>query len=200
MSIIRFNDFMANKFIYHSELMINFDEACKIFDKKNNIDMITYNNLDVVQLENVETMRTDENGHYFYEFEPPRCADIIDNIRIDCINIKHKICYLIGGSEYSPFFINEFLPVAAIYFRFVIKIIFLEKPNIDDKIYIYTRSYIMNEKDKNILKNNMVLTSYMIYNSGMCVDVNYYENNRIITNNMLLFPHGFTPHGHWVWK
>ena len=105
----------------------------------------------------------DTNGKYFYEYSVERLGEIVSNIHLDeSQNLDIKLTYYIGGIKYTPDEVNEFVLISARYHDFKIRFTFLEKPNHDYEFKLFLRYYIINNIDRKLLAQSIVVTKINI--------------------------------------
>ena len=173
---INYNEFMENVSIVHSDIAMNSHDAIKFFIlqreiHKEQIDMVTYNYKEKFLLFSSGFLQADENDNYFFEYTPKRDCDIIDNIEVRPINKNIKITYYIGGQQYDPQVVKEFIFVAAMYHEFKIRITFLEKPTENFEFVVHSRNYIIETELRKKLMVSRLNTDSNIYNEGMCTKI-----------------------------
>jgi hypothetical protein len=173
---INYDEFMKNASMVHSDLAMNYHDAIKIVilqreTHKEQIDMVTYNYKEKFLLFSSGFLQADENDNYFFEYTPKRDCDIIDNIEVRPINKNIKITYYIGGQQYDPQVVKEFIFVAAMYHEFKIRITFLEKPTENFEFVVHSRNYIMETELRKKLMVSRLTTNSNIYNQGMCTKI-----------------------------
>jgi hypothetical protein len=172
MEDIIYDKFMSEKTILHSDTVTNYSDGILfLLENESNADMITYNKTDKFLLLSVGVLNVDENNNYYYEYSVKRTGDIIDNIRIECQN-KIKVSYYIGGCQYHPDVVEQFIPVSAIYHDFTIRITFLEKPTNEIEFVIYSRIYLLGKEHRKNMARNTIITKSNIYRNGMCGQLN----------------------------
>jgi hypothetical protein len=174
--VIDLQDFLSSKKIMHSDTSTNFNDAIMFLVKnEKNADIITYNYTKQL-LFDTNLLEIDREGHYFYEYRPDKIGDIIDNIRFESSNLNNQLTYYIGGIKYAPEEVSEFVFISALFHEFKIRITFLEKPSPNDKFKILSRYYLINSKNRGLLQSSRVITKNNIYNYGMYIKLNNFEN------------------------
>ena len=173
---INYDEFMKNASIVHIDMAMNYSDAIKFFilqrgTHEEKIDMVTYNNKEKFLLFSSGFLQADENDNYFFEYTPKRDCDIMDNIEVRPISEKIKITYYIGGQQYEPQVVKEFIIVASPYHEFKIRITFLEKPTENFEFVIHSRNYIMDSELRKKLMVSRFITDSNIYEQGMCVKI-----------------------------
>ena len=173
---INYDEFMKNAYIIHSDMATNYHNALEFFilqrgTHKGQMDMVTYNNKEKFLLFSVGFLQADENDNYFFEYTPKRDCDIMDNIEVSPKNENIKITYFIGGYQYDPRVVKEFIYVAAMYHEFKIRITFLEKPSENFEFVVHSRNYIMESELRKKIMVSKLTTDSIIYAQGMCVKI-----------------------------
>lgn len=173
---INYDEFMKNASIIHSDMAMNYHNALEFFilqrgthGKK--IDMVTYNNKEKFLLFSAGFLQADEKDNYFFEYTPKRDCDIMDNIKVSPENENIKITYFIGGYQYDPRVVKEFIYLAAMYHEFKIRITFLEKPSENFEFVVHSRKYIMESELRKKIMVSKLTTFSIIYDKGMCVKI-----------------------------
>jgi len=174
MTEINYNEFMKNANITHSDMAMNYHNALEFFilhrgTHKGQMDMVTYYNKEKFLLFSAGFLQADENDNYFFEYTPKRDCDIMDNIEVRPVSEKIKITYYIGGQQYDPHNMKEFIIVASPYHEFKIRITFLEKPTENFEFVIHSRNYIMEPELRKKLMVSRLITDSNIYYQGMCL-------------------------------
>jgi len=173
---IIYDEFIKNAFTMHSDMAMNYHDALKFFilqreTLKEHLDMVTYHNKEKFLLFSAGFLQADENDNYFFEYTPKRDCDIMDNIEVRSINKNVKITYYIGGQQYEPQVVKEFVFTAAMYHDFKIRITFLEKPTENFEFVVYSKKYIMETELRKKLTVSRLVTDSNIYYQGMCVKI-----------------------------
>ena len=125
-----------------------------------NSSIISYNTTKNISLSNDVLI----DNTFIYSIE--READIIENIHFVSTDKNIKMTFIIGDNEYDN--INTFIYVSSMYNEIKLKFIFTEKPNLDDKIYISYKNYLLNVNERNNFIKNVVKTDTNIYSNGVC--------------------------------
>lgn len=164
---LNYEDVMNSLKIEHSNIITNTIDGLQILlNSKNN--GISYNRSRQFLLLNIALLEKDTDGNYFYEFILNRDGDIFDNFKFESTNKNLKFNYIIGGTKYESDGISELITVAASYSSLKVKVIFLEKPNIDDEFSISYRVYLLDIDTRNYLMNNSIQTKSNLYRDGVC--------------------------------
>lgn len=171
-----YNEFMEKASIVHSNDAMNYHDALKFFilqreTRKEHLDMVTYHNKEKFLLFSAGFLQADEKDNYFFEYTPKRDCDIMDNIKVSPENENIKITYFIGGYQYDPRVVKEFIYLAAMYHEFKIRITFLEKPSENFEFVVHSRKYIMESELRKKLMVSRLATDLNIYYQGMCVKI-----------------------------
>lgn len=162
-----YEDVMNNLKIEHSDIITNTIDGLQfLLDSKK--DGISYNKLRQFLLLNVAVLEKDTDGNYFYEFILTRDGDIFDNFKFESTNKNLKFNYIIGTTKYESYGMSELITVAASYSSLKVRVIFLEKPNIDDEFSISYRVYLLDIDTRNYLMNNSIKTKSNLYRDGVC--------------------------------
>jgi hypothetical protein len=180
---INYNAFMSNLTVLHSYGATNFIEGLeffvlnegKIIKKEINereINAITYDNTDKFLLFSNNSLQTDIDSNYYFEYTPKRECEIMDNINIKPIDKNIIISYYIGGHKYDPHVVKEFVFVSAMYNEFKIRFTFLEMPTENYEFSVCSRNYILKNDLRNYMRNNTLITDSMRYFEGMCIGYN----------------------------
>ena len=184
---INYNAFMSNLTVLHSYGATNFIEGLeffvlnegKIIKKEINeeinereINAITYDNTDKFLLFSNNSLQTDIDSNYYFEYTPKRECEIMDNINIKPIDKNIIISYYIGGHKYDPHVVKEFVFVSAMFHDFKIRFTFLEIPTKNYEFSVCSRNYILNKDLRKYLCENTVITDSMRYFDGMCIGYN----------------------------
>ena len=171
---IKYDEFMKNASIVHSDMEMNYHNAVKFFileTHKKKIDMVTYYNKDKFLLFSTAFLKADEKDNYFFEYTPKRDCDIMDNIEVSPKNENIKITYYIGGHLYDARVVKEFIFVAAMYHEFKIRITFLEKPTENFEFVVHSKKYIIESELRKKIMLSKLTTDSIIYYNGMCVNI-----------------------------
>jgi len=164
---INYDDMINNLNILHSNTISNMTDGLK-FLIDSQCDGISYNRTREFLLSNIDVFERDNYGNYFYEYSLDRENDIIDNFNFESTNKNVKYNYIIGGYKYDINDINEFITIASQYSDFIIRITFLEKPNINDEIKMYYRVFLLETDLRNYFIKNAIKTKSILYSDGMC--------------------------------
>jgi len=169
---INLQEFLSSKTILHSETASEFDDALRILiEDKPTADIITYNHTRHFLLSSMGVLEKDIDEHSFYEFTVEKSCDIVDNIRFETAsNLTVQLSYNIGGINYTPEELDEFVIVSSQYNNLTIRITFLEEPTADDEFNIISQYYfIINLQYRRLLETSTVITKSNIYSNGICV-------------------------------
>ena len=174
---INLYDLIEQREFIHNQGIHTHTEGLRLFiQKQKKIDGITYYFINHFSLVNIEVLKIDEFGQYYYEFSPERMGDIIDEIKYESLtDLNAKLTYYIGGVDYIPDEFNDFVFVSAPYCELKVRITFMKKPVFDDKFKIKSRYWILDNETRLLLINhnkNKVITKYNIYSDGMCKKLN----------------------------
>jgi hypothetical protein len=172
---INLYDFIKEREFIHSQEEINsYREGLMLLvQKPKSVHGITYYFTNQFSIVNIDCLKIDDNGYYYYEFRPERNGDIIDEIKYETSNdLDAKLIYSIGGMVYLPEEFNEFLFVSAIFNEFKVRITFMRKPVFDDKFKIILRYWLLDSEPRILLQRSNVITKYNIYNGGICEKLN----------------------------
>lgn len=167
---LKLTDFLSSKRCIHSEEEFNFDDALRFLDSNmSNTDMITYKNTRHFKIFNVGILEIDKDGRCFHKFKVESIGDIIDQIEYVSTSIPNVIItYEIGGFEYTHDEIEEYVFVSSTYNTFMIKITFLQQPNVNDEFMIKSRYYLLQPQDRVFLAKTHITTKNNIYVGSMC--------------------------------
>lgn len=162
-------EFKSTLKILHNDSIKNYSDAIKFFiENESDTYTITYKQTKKIILFNIDMMKINANGNYYFDFSMDRKTDIIDDINIEFENIQeYKMKYLIGGNLYEPENVNEFIFIAAQYHEFRIQIEFLKKPINNIEFCVSWKSYILNKSQRRLLGQNPVFTKSNLYLCGM---------------------------------
>ncbi len=169
---INLQEFLSSKTILHSDSACEFDDVLRIIiENKPTADIITYNNTRHFLLSRMGDLEKDIDEHYFYEFTVDNNGDIVDNIRFETAsNLTVLLSYNIGGINYTPEELDEFVIVSSQYNNLTIRVTFLEEPTADDEFNIISKYYfIINLQYRKLLATSTVITKSNIYSNGICV-------------------------------
>ena len=173
-NIIDYVEFMNSKLIVHCEDAKFMTDCYKFLEKTKAEgspipDIVTYDMCDKMLLFSAGELHSNNDGQYYYEYKFVPSCDIIDNIRVEVPNTEVKLTCCIGGNEYSPDDIGEFLFIAAQYHSFSVRIAFLTPPNENIELTVYSRAYnIIDRKYRTLLTKYKVITNSNTYMSGLC--------------------------------
>jgi len=118
---------------------------------------------------NVDVLKKNSSGQYFYEFKPDRFVDVIDEIKyVSSTNLDAKITYYIGGIEYQSEEFIEFISASAPYHDFIMRLTFMNKPDSNDEFKINSRHLLLDHEPRKLLLQNNVRTTFNRYSDGMC--------------------------------
>ena len=170
MSPVHLDEFMSNLRPLASDAQ-NYEEAMDIYKTHmNQTDSVTYNMGHTIIIYNINMLKMNIAGNYYYDFKINRYGDIVNNIRIEGpSNTQVKKSFIISGVEYSPIDLGSFVFAAAPYTDLVLRITFCEKPAVYDKFTISAQYYLLNSDYRDVLKNNIVISTSNIYKSGICI-------------------------------
>jgi len=164
---LNYEDVMNNLKIEHSDIITNTIDGLQfLIDTKK--DGISYNKFRQFSLLNVDVLEKSLDGNYFYEFILNRDGDIFDIFKFESTNKNLKFSYIIGSAIYKSDELHELITVAAAYSSLKIRVIFLEKPNINDEFSISYRVYLFDIETRNYLMNNSIRTKSNLYRDGVC--------------------------------
>lgn len=172
-------DYIKEREFIHNEEIYSYTEGLSLLvQQPKSVSGITYYFTNQFSLANIDVLKIDNIGQYYYEFSPERNGDIIDEIKYETnTDLDAKLTYNIGGIEYLPEEFNEFLFVSALYNEFKIRIIFMRKPEIDDKFNIHSRYWLFDSEPRRFLQRSKVITKYNMYSNGVCERLNDIYNN-----------------------
>jgi hypothetical protein len=173
--IINLYDFIKEKEFIHYQRTYSYTEGLRLLIQKPKlVHGISYYFTNHISLMNIEALKNDDNGQYYYEFTPARIGDIIDEIKYESsTNLDSKLTYYISEIEYLSEEFNEFLFISSPYNEFKIRITFMRKPVFHDKFKINSRYWLLDIEPRLLLqRTNKVITKYNIYNGGECKRLN----------------------------
>uniref|UniRef100_A0A6C0IR23 Uncharacterized protein n=1 Tax=viral metagenome TaxID=1070528 RepID=A0A6C0IR23_9ZZZZ len=176
---INYDEIMSNAKSIHCDNVTNSDDAYRYLLSEKDIDMVTFNKVDKILLLNIDALRSDDNGYYFYDYYSKLGIDIVyrvdimDNIRVHVYSTNNKekpckITYFINKDEYQYDELNEIINVASKYSYYTIRITFLEKPSVEDEIHIHSKNYVMNYDFRKTFITNNIQTKTIQYKCGFC--------------------------------
>jgi hypothetical protein len=171
---INLYDFIKEREIIHVKEIQTYTEGLTLLvQQPKSVSGVTYYFTEHVSLMNIDVLKIDDIGQYYYEFSPDRNCDIIDEIKyVPFTNLDAKLTYYISGIEYPPEDFNEFLFCSALYSQFKVRITFIRIPKIDDKFKINSRYWLLDSKSSQLLRTSKVITKYNIYDNGVCKRLN----------------------------
>jgi len=172
---IELYNFIKNNKIIHNHNIHSYKEGLAfLVQNQRTVDGITYYFTNQYSFMNIDVLKLNDIGQYYYEITPESIGDMIDEIKYESItNLDAKLIYYIDEIEYQPECFNEFLFVSAQYNNFKIRITFMRKPQLDDTFKINSRYWLFVRKAKLLLETyDTIITKYNIYNGGMC-KINY---------------------------
>jgi hypothetical protein len=163
---IDFQEFINSKTVIHDDIIDNYFDGLKLLIKNSSkVDIITYDKINIILLFSVS--ECDKNGHYYFERTLEKNCDIVSDFSFESLNKNARMSLIIGDNEYDYNKIDPFIIVSSQYNEFKFKITFNEKPNINDKIKISYRCYIMNNDDRKLFVKNRIKTKTNIYSNGL---------------------------------
>lgn len=161
---IDFTQIMNKVTILHCETTNN--EAQQILKtNKNVINMVSYDDITTVKLDDIKEFKDADNIKYYYDYTFERDCDLVNKIKVEG-SINYGLLYGKDGQEYL-LDIDELVLVATQYFDIKLRIIFTEKPS-SDVIKIYSRKYLMSADLKLFIRNYPVKTRNVLYMNGIC--------------------------------
>jgi hypothetical protein len=170
MPTIKLDEFLSGLEILESEAQ-NFNDAMKCYIvNADKADIITYDSISRLSLNNIDMLKINSKGQYYYDFKPDKNCDIINNIRIESPNCQTKKSYVVSGVEYSDAKLDTFVITAAPYSEFLVRITFCEKPTADAKVNILIKCYLLSLDCRNTLMKLNIITKNNIYSNGVCWD------------------------------
>jgi len=149
---INLKDFLNSKKILHSDTVKTVNEAYNLlFEKQNDIDIITYDFSKDFLLLGTNTLEKDTKGNYFYEFLID--GDILENIYLkSSSDLKVELSYRIGEQLYSPKQLNQFFTASK---QCKLRVTFIEMYERIYSFQIVGKCFIVNLKDIYYLINNI---------------------------------------------
>jgi hypothetical protein len=171
---INLYDFIKDREFIHNQDIHSYMEGLMLMvQKPKSVDGITYYFTNQFSLVNIDCLKIDDDGCYYYEFTPEKNGDIIDEIKFEPLtDLDAKLTYSIGGIDYIPEEFNEFLFISAPFNEFKVRIRFMRKPDFDDKFKINSRYWLLDSNPRILLQRSNVITKYNIYNNGICKRIN----------------------------
>jgi len=167
---INLSNFLKDLNIKHSDTLKSYSEGMMLLSQQpEDVAGITYYTTEHVVYNNVELIKKDSSGQYYYEYRSGRICDIIDNIKYESsTGLDANLTFVIGGIEYQQKEFNEFVMVSAPFHDFIIKVVFTKKPVSNDEFKINSRHMLLNSIPGNVLRKSQVITMYNKYDNGMC--------------------------------
>ena len=168
---IELYNFIKNNKIIHNHKIHTYKEGLAfLVQNQLSVDGISYYFTNQYSFMNIDVLRLNDIGQYYYEITPESIGDMIDEIKYESLTkLDAKLIYYIDEIEYQPEYFNEFLFVSAKYNNFKIRITFMRKPQLDDTFKINSRYWLFVRKTKLLLETyDTIITKYNIYNGGMC--------------------------------
>ena len=163
---------MSHTNILHCHTATKFIEGLEFFVKnEEKMSIVTYNSTDKFFLPSIDSLQKDINNNYYFEYRPKREGDIMDNISIKPIDKNIIISYYIGGYEYEPKNVKEFIYVCAMFNVFKIRLTFLETPTENYKFFVCSRNYILKKGLRKYLYDKTLVTDSIIYSEGTCTKI-----------------------------
>ena len=167
---INLSNFLKDLNIKHSDTLKSYSEDTMLLSQQpEDVAGITYYSTEHIVYNNVESIKKNSSGQYYYEFRSGRFCDIMDNIKYESsTGLDAKLVFIIGGIEYQQKEFNEFVMISAPYHDFIIQVVFTKKPVLNDEFKINSRHMLLNSIPRNVLSKSPVITMYNKYFDGMC--------------------------------
>jgi len=173
-NMINYDEFMKTKNIIHNDKSSDSCDNLKLL-VETGADGVSYTRTDKLLLFNTEVLMIDSDNNYYYEYPLIRFCDIVDNINFSFFsnnNNSIKLNYVIGDKIYEQDEIKEFILVSAIYTEIKFRIVFKNKPLVDDIVQIQYRCYYLNNEHRKTLSNTVqTLTNKYIDGCVYPIDV-----------------------------
>jgi len=172
--IINLYDFIKEREIIHHQEILSYTEGLTLLIQQPiSVSGVTYYFTEHVSLMNIDVLKIDDIGQYYYEFSPERNCDIVDEIKYESTSdLDAKLTYYIGGIDYPAEEFNEFLFCSALFNEFKVRITFIRKPTNDNKFKINSRYWVLDSETSQLLRRSKVITKYNIYDNGVCKRLN----------------------------
>ena len=168
MNHINYNDFMQHKTVLHSHG--NYTGALLLLNSSPTATA-TYSVNKVIVIP-VSQLITDGTVFYYdYELIPE--MDIIDSINVTSTSKPFIIRYYIDDIEYNPSVMKEYLSTCAPYSKFIIRIMFIERPTETVTLNVSYREFVLNIDDRDNFCKSIVKTSTNTYLNGVCMARTY---------------------------
>jgi hypothetical protein len=177
-------NFLSIKTIIHNQTATDFNAGLMfLFEKiQQNQDpnnphthIITYNSVNHVSINNftmLDVVDVDDSKKYCYHFYLDKYIDLIDNIILEppILNTTAQITYYIDNKKLLYNQLNTFVLCAGMHSEFVIRVTFLEKPNLNDEFQLKMRNYLIEPEERKLLSTHSlgVLCDNIRYYNGMC--------------------------------
>jgi hypothetical protein len=113
---------------------------------------------------NISVFEVDENGKYFFVYDPSRHCDMISDF---IVSPNVTIHFKVGNICYSSSELKEFIFLCATYHEFKIIFTFVNKPEKDE---IVTLNYIEHKFEDQTRKNFIsgpIMKSSILYSGGL---------------------------------
>jgi len=169
---IRFDCMMIDKKIFYvepDEINLTFSEAREKLLEMPEYEMICFSDYKKLLLYNIDVLRIDDMGKYYYEMELEHHYDIIGGFTVYAPGLDVTTSFLIGMDEYKFDEIEEIVMAAAIFSHIRIRFTFNTVPENNKEIGIQTIRYLCNSHTHNALARYKVVTKYSTYHNGTCL-------------------------------
>lgn len=166
---MNFDEYLSKQKIFNvldGDTNLDYIDAIQILLQKKDFDMIKYFHVDEIHIQNIDALRTNNRGRYYYEINLARDCDIISDFQFisSDTNIDFSI---ILNDIYECKEVKELILVACPYTSAKLRITFRELPKYDDKIRIHYYKYLCSSDTRNHLMRTKIITSSFVYNEGV---------------------------------
>jgi len=163
-------EFLSKLNIVHTTLTNNHDTLMYLVENENKkIDCTTYKHVDNFLLFNVDVMKINSEGKYYYECPLHKDADMVGDFKLET-QLKMNANILVNNDSYTFEEMDKLIHLTSQYSDTRIQFTFLEKPNIDDKFTLYHTKYYLNSDLRRKLAHSEsgIITKHSTYKNGFC--------------------------------
>lgn len=170
--MIRLDDLLREKKVFYvppDDANLTYSEALAQLVENPEYEMICFSDYKRLSLYNIDMLRIDNEGKYYYDMDLEPHYDIIGGFTIYAPGLDVSMSFSIGPDEYKFQEIEEIVMAAAVYSQIRIRLTFNTIPENNKEIGIQTMRYLCNGETRKAMTRNKVVAKHNTYHNGVCL-------------------------------
>lgn len=163
--ILDFGSFLESKQLNYNENISDSDDALK-YMHENGLDNIVFEQQIIISINNIDVMKRDKNGYYYFEVRLPKLTDYVDKFRLESTNKNTNMRISVDDKIIDSF--TEFIICVATMSELKFVIYFKSRPSLEDEIVIKYRSYYFSSSDLDKIIDKQINTPIAKYSNDKC--------------------------------